>query len=164
MEQMVWKVWAPPKYKFFAWLIIQDRVWTADRLQRRGWPNCGLCPLCKQVTESAPHLLFQCRFSQRVWANVASWIGINNAIIAGWRYEISVKEWWFKTILDRGPPRKALASMLMLVFWELWNERNVRVFKNVTTTVTMVTSKIKEEARIWALAGARHLCDVMPRE
>lgn len=164
MNMSVWKAWAPPKCKFFAWLVIQNRVWTADRLQRRGWPNYGLCPLCKQVTESAPHLLFQCRFSQRVWANVASWIGVNSAITAGWCNEISVKEWWFKTILDRGPPRKALASMLMLVSWELWNERNARVFRNVATTVTMVTARIKEEARIWAIAGARHLCNVMPRE
>ena len=54
--------------------------------------------------------------------------------------------------------------MLMLVSWELWNERNARVFRNVATTVTMVTARIKEEARIWALAGARHMCNVMPRE
>ena len=36
MKPAVWNNWAPPKHKFFAWLIIQDRVWTTDRLQRRG--------------------------------------------------------------------------------------------------------------------------------
>ena len=36
MKSAVWNNWAPPKHKFFAWLIIQDRVWTTDRLQRRG--------------------------------------------------------------------------------------------------------------------------------
>lgn len=45
MEHAVWK--APPKTKLFAWLAIQDRIWTADRLAKRGWPNCGLCPLCR---------------------------------------------------------------------------------------------------------------------
>lgn len=34
-----------PKCKFFAWLVINNRILTADRLQRRGWPNCHLCPL-----------------------------------------------------------------------------------------------------------------------
>jgi hypothetical protein len=41
MHNMVWKAWAPPKSKFFAWEAIQNRIWTADRLQKRGWPNCG---------------------------------------------------------------------------------------------------------------------------
>uniref|UniRef100_A0A8R7UEH6 Reverse transcriptase zinc-binding domain-containing protein n=1 Tax=Triticum urartu TaxID=4572 RepID=A0A8R7UEH6_TRIUA len=35
MDQMVWKVWAPSKVKFFASLAIQDRIWTADRLAKR---------------------------------------------------------------------------------------------------------------------------------
>lgn len=48
MDLIVWKVWAPPKVKIFAWLALQDRIWTADRLERREWPNCGLCPLCKR--------------------------------------------------------------------------------------------------------------------
>ena len=39
MLQWVWKNWAPPKSNFFAWLVINNRIWTADRLQRRGWTN-----------------------------------------------------------------------------------------------------------------------------
>jgi hypothetical protein len=34
MMKAVWKTWAPPKCKLFAWLVLQNRVWTADRLQR----------------------------------------------------------------------------------------------------------------------------------
>ena len=56
MKKVIWKVWAPPKVKFFAWLAIQNRVWTVDRLERRGMQNCGLCPLCKREFESAAHL------------------------------------------------------------------------------------------------------------
>lgn len=26
MPQMVWKIWAPPKIKFFSWLALQDRI------------------------------------------------------------------------------------------------------------------------------------------
>jgi hypothetical protein len=32
MEMVVWKAWAPSKCKHFSWLIIQNLVWTADRL------------------------------------------------------------------------------------------------------------------------------------
>ena len=44
MKVMVWKVWAPPNVKLFTWTAIQNRLWTADRLARRGWPNCGVLP------------------------------------------------------------------------------------------------------------------------
>ena len=55
MGQTIWKVWAPLKVKFFAWLATQNQLWTADRLQKRAWPNCGLCPLCKQTNETVDH-------------------------------------------------------------------------------------------------------------
>jgi mannosylglycoprotein endo-beta-mannosidase len=41
---LIWKSWAPAKCKFYAWLVIQNRVWTSDRLAARGWPNSGVCP------------------------------------------------------------------------------------------------------------------------
>jgi hypothetical protein len=34
MLEAVWKNWALPKCKLFAWLILQNRVWMADRLQK----------------------------------------------------------------------------------------------------------------------------------
>ena len=67
MDQMVWKPWAPPKIKFFAWLALQDRIRTADRLAKRGWPNCGPCPLCRGVQECGTHLFFRCHFTLRLW-------------------------------------------------------------------------------------------------
>ena len=70
MKRIVWKAWAPPKYKIFAWLAFQNRLWTADRLARRGWQNCGLCPLCKAAPETADHLLLHCRFTSRIWSLV----------------------------------------------------------------------------------------------
>jgi hypothetical protein len=51
MNMLVWKVWAPPKTKSLAWLALKNRLWTADRLEKRRWPNCGICPLCKRTTE-----------------------------------------------------------------------------------------------------------------
>ena len=36
---LIWKPWAPPKCKFFAWLVMRNRVWTSDRLATRGWPR-----------------------------------------------------------------------------------------------------------------------------
>jgi hypothetical protein len=76
MPNLVWKPWASPKCKSFAWLIIQNRVWTADRLQRRGWQNCGTCKLCNQLQDTANHLLFKCRFTIWVWNVLKAWLGL----------------------------------------------------------------------------------------
>lgn len=84
MNKTIWKVWAPPKVKFFSWLTIQNRIWTADRLEKRGWENCGLCTLCKRANETSSHLFFKCRFAMRVWRMVKDWLGLGTLEINGW--------------------------------------------------------------------------------
>jgi hypothetical protein len=41
MPLMVWRPWASSKYKIFL-LVLQNRVWTTDRLQRCGYKNYGI--------------------------------------------------------------------------------------------------------------------------
>jgi hypothetical protein len=53
--------------------------------------------------------------------------------------------------------KKSIASLLMLVSWEIWKERNARTFNNMSTMPTIIYDKIKLEARTWVLAGAKQL-------
>ena len=62
------------------------------------------------------------------------------------------------------PNRKAVASLILLVTWEVWNERNARVFHNKSAPLFVLLDKIKNEARLWVLAGAKCLGNLMPRE
>lgn len=80
-----------------------------------------------------------------------------------WHAMETVKEWWTE-IHKRGPSRKALSSLAILVAWEVWKERNARVFQNHATTHAMLVSKIKNEVGLWSLAGAKALSLVIPRE
>jgi hypothetical protein len=57
-----------------------------------------------------------------------------------------------------------MASLAMLIIWEVWNERNDRVFKNKSAPTQVVFEKIKKEANLWVLAGAKSLSNLMPRE
>ena len=62
------------------------------------------------------------------------------------------------------PNRKALASLTLLVSWEIWCERNARVFNKNDIPFFVLLEKIKKEARLWVLAGAKRLGDLMPGE
>ena len=50
LEHTIWKTLAPPKVFSFAWLAIQDRIWTAGRLTKHGFPNAGLFPSMQEGT------------------------------------------------------------------------------------------------------------------
>jgi hypothetical protein len=62
--KLIWKAWAPPKCKFLLWLLLQDRLWTATRLQVRGWENNYFCGLCIRNLETALHLFVECPLSR----------------------------------------------------------------------------------------------------
>lgn len=162
MRRLVWKVWAPPKTKYFAWLALQNRLWTADRLARRNWQNCGLCPLCKSTPETVDHLLLHCRFTARVWSLLKDWLALSfdQSLWA----TLSLKEWWHAMTSGGVNNRKAVASLVLLTSWEIWNERNARVFRNKFTSAQAILLKIKNEAKIWVLAGAKRLGEIIPGE
>ena len=50
------KTRAPGKCKFFGWLAIHDRCWTAARRKRHGLQNDNNCALCCQNFETVTHL------------------------------------------------------------------------------------------------------------
>ena len=81
-----------------------------------------------------------------------------------WHHENSVCDWWLRSVEAGGHIKKATASVMMLVSWEIWKERNARIFSNTAAPTTVVVARIKEEAQLWALAGAKHLSSLMSRE
>ena len=53
----IWKSWYPLRCKFFIWLAIDNRCWTADCLAKRGLPYLAACALCDQMDETIQHTL-----------------------------------------------------------------------------------------------------------
>jgi hypothetical protein len=127
-------------------------------------PNCGRCKLCNQVQEIASHLLFQCRFTIPMWSSMNNWLGLHGVDPRSWHTRRSIKDWWLDEIHKRCHGRKALASLAMLISWEIWNKRNVHVYRNNASTASMLVSRIKEhfvERR--GEGGAKGFSDVESR-
>jgi hypothetical protein len=81
-------------------------------LAKRGWPNCGMCPLCKCCIESADHLFVHCRFTLRLWNKAKEWLGLHTLSTNNWA-DLSFPEWWNMSTSDNG--RRGLATFFMLV-------------------------------------------------
>lgn len=62
----VWNLECAPKVKLFSWKLLNKALPVGERLMERHVPVDPLCKRCG-CSESITHLLFQCRFAQRVW-------------------------------------------------------------------------------------------------
>lgn len=118
-DPLIWRAWAHGKCKLHAWLIIQNRVWTSDRLTNRGWQNNGQCPLCKREDETALHLVAECRYSKRIWSMVANWVGYLHLDPRLWETTQTIKDWWETLAASAGIPKKRLRTLILLVVWEI---------------------------------------------
>jgi hypothetical protein len=50
--------------------------------------------------------------------------------------------------------RKGAQSLILLATWEIWRERNRRIFENKELSVEALLVRIQDEAALWNMAGA----------
>jgi len=132
--ERIWKSWAPPKCRFFMWLVAHDRCWTADRLARWGLPHPAQCPLCDQEEETINHLLVSCVFARQFWFYLLQHFGIQQ--FCPQPSECSFDQWWENSSnATVGFTRKGFNSLVILGAWTLWNHRNRCVFDGDTPSL-----------------------------
>jgi hypothetical protein len=114
-------------------------------------------PLCRCAPETAHHLLAECRYTRRIWNLTAEWTAQPTLQQQEWQPSDSVAQWWSNTATTPSIPRKTMASIVMLVTWELWKERNRSVFRHDETSATALMSIIKQETLAWVVVGPKIL-------
>jgi hypothetical protein len=72
----VWSVKAENKCKILCCLILQNKLWTVDRIINTGGQSNPICQLCRMYPESAMHMIALCPFASSVWQGLAHWIGM----------------------------------------------------------------------------------------
>jgi hypothetical protein len=120
-SQWIWKSKCMSKHKFFAWLILHDRINTREMLIRRNWKvtddhTCVLCPT--RSLEDWSHLFFQCCFSTRIWSYLQIFWGMGS----GPEMLMRAKKQF------TGP---CFVEIVILACWNIWKQRNDKIFKGM---------------------------------
>uniref|UniRef100_J3N9Y1 Reverse transcriptase zinc-binding domain-containing protein n=1 Tax=Oryza brachyantha TaxID=4533 RepID=J3N9Y1_ORYBR len=154
---LIWNTWAPSKCKIMVWLLLKNKIWTADRLQVRGWPNEYFCQLYYRNLETPRHLFKDCLVTKQIWEELKI-SGITTAFYHDFFESDSVVVWLDKVIscTDR-KSAKWTKSLAMLVIWQIWCERNHRVFQRKELSLQQILTRIKDEIGIWKACGAKFL-------
>jgi hypothetical protein len=92
--------------------------------------------------ESVDHLFVNCRFTFRLWGLVEDGLGLHFIDLHAWP-TLFIHSWW-----DIMAKRKDLASLTLVVSWEIWNERNTWVFKNKQAPPPFILENDKRESKL----------------
>jgi hypothetical protein len=76
--KQIWKSNMEPKCCFFTWLLLQNKLWTADRIVRLGGQANPICQLCKTQPETVFHIMSECSYSRLVWQQLEEWTDATN--------------------------------------------------------------------------------------
>jgi hypothetical protein len=153
--KQLWKTAAPPRIRFFFWLVMYGRCWTANRRFRHGLQPDDPCIFCDQSSETMEHILLGCPYSREVWHSWAAKLHLLGYLVVD---EGPVMSWWLASRRRLPKPlRKGFDAFFFLVGWLLWKERNARTFDVVATPAARLVSVIKDEADSWCAAGYRSL-------
>lgn len=135
---LVWFKEAVPRFSFVSWMTVLARLPTRDRLISWGMTVPAACTLCSSGLESHAHMFFNCTFSSAVWSHFAGWMFSTPPVSPD-----SVI-----TIIDRpyiaSCPGAATVIKLLaqVIVYCLWNERNHRIFRQVSSTEAAIISRV----------------------
>lgn len=134
----VWKTFAPPRVKFFAWLLTKERIHCRTNLQHKSIVDDATCEVCKGAPETVDHIFSGCPFVHSFWASI------------GWapQHIAPCKNIWLSS-----PPghvaTRILHPALLLICWEIWKHRNDVVFNALPPSIPRLTAAIKGAAKDW---------------
>ena len=149
--ESVWSLKVEGKVKFFIWLMLQNRNWTADRLQARGWPHDDACCLCDQQLETAFHLALECPYAKEVWFLFA---GDQPAVARTALSSSSIEEWWsMLPVRQKEPTRRKMVTLSIYVVWNIWKERGRRIFQQLSSSPTALAVMVREDVSMLELAN-----------
>lgn len=132
----LWKSKCIPKIKFFAWLMLKNKLNTRNMLRRRRkfLDEGYACPVCLQdFEETRDHLFFSCQSACDRW-NVIS-IAWNICLPIHQRLKVARRIFAYPFFME----------IFMIGTWCIWQERNALVFYGIPPNLHRWKTLFKKE-------------------
>jgi len=68
--KFVWLNCAPPRVRFFAWLLVQNKIQCKTNLLAKNIVDDSECEVCRAGAESPDHLILHCPIASQFWEKV----------------------------------------------------------------------------------------------
>ncbi|CAO2038699.1 unnamed protein product [Urochloa humidicola] len=135
---IVWCNHAPPRIRFFAWLLTSDRIQSRVNLRRKNILDDDTCELCHGCPETLDHIVFHCPTARLFWQTLGFQLD----------QQQQVQE------LHQLPrpsdiPADEYETFILLCCWQLWKRRNEVVFRGETMTMRQLLHSCRDEVRLW---------------
>lgn len=129
----IWSCPSWPKINHFYWLLCHNKILTNGNLQKRGYHEPSRCTLCKE-----------CRFSLQIWFDLLC--NLNPKFFLP-SYTPKLFTNWLNRYPSPPPKNKVIkaawSSLPKIICWQIWLERNKRIFRNIEENPKAVEVKIK---------------------
>ena len=141
----IWKkVWHPdsiPKVNSFMWILLHNKLLTAENLRKSGINGPSRCAQCNLDEETTSHIFLQCKISLSIWRIVLpSSLALN---LPGSAVQL-FKDWsnHYPGSLSKKPILSHLwASIPKNLCWQLWLARNNSIFKEQKAVPARIAAK-----------------------
>lgn len=140
--KLVWKAEAPPKVKFFCWLLMKGKILTAENLKKRGIIGPSRCPICLQEEETMQHLFISCKGAANCWKQLAAvgraeW-NPNPSIVEVIKNWKKLCPWKSKKIKLS---QRIWNTLPLTLLWSIWIARNKKVFQEKNHNIRKICHK-----------------------
>ncbi|GJY98067.1 reverse transcriptase domain, reverse transcriptase zinc-binding domain protein [Tanacetum coccineum] len=110
--------------------------------------NMLVCPFCKMFPESHNHIFFECKFPSQVWSLMRSMTSMDE-VGPCWNDIVN----WIKPLANKNLIISVVARLVLAATaYFIWQERNFRLFKNQSRTISQVKDIIVHNVRLKLLA------------
>ena len=135
----------------FVWRLFRNRLPTKNNLVRRGvLPfDARFCVAGCGSAETYEHLFLHCCTFGSIWHYIYRWLNLSSVI----PFDVGDH---FNQFTAAGGPAKTRQSILQVLWfattWEIWKERNNRLFNGKECSILQVVDKIKSPSFLWLKA------------